>query len=171
MCVWSVCQKILLNWKLLEIKHKTSFCDELFTVQASYMFMSNLFDIIFNYRWRLVKMENHHKSRNQAWSESSWNSQNMCFGGKSPGAPGQSSAPQMLMGAKLKWRPASRRNVYPSLAQSLYCSQQHEQISACILPVHQLWAFSYWDLPKMTRIASFKDTEWREINCVWSSVK
>lgn len=65
----------------------------------------------------------------------------------------------MPMGAKLKWRPASRRNVYPSLAQSLYCSQQHEQISVCISPVHQLCAISNCDLPKMSppvtiRIAS-----------------
>lgn len=42
---------------------------------------------------------------------------NLYFWGKSPGAPPQSSTRLMPIGAELKWRPASRRNVYPSLAQ------------------------------------------------------
>lgn len=107
------------------------------------------------------------------------NNRNMYFGGKSLGTPGLSSTPQIPVGAKVKWRHASKEACLPKPKHRVSLLRE-AHIDLCLhlifFPCSSSVLLEIGTCPKMsppvmTRIAPLKTQEWREINCVWSSVK
>lgn len=111
-------------------------------------------------------------STNLAWNDLSCRSNRrswyMWFCAQSPE---QSSALRVPIGAKLKWTPASMRNVYPSLAQSLYAQ------SSGVFCLHFPFCTTSSSVPFLTGTCTkwtlcddknsyLKDTEGKQMNCV-----